>query len=43
MNGKEIQELYERSEKEKLEQHSVEEYCEQFDKEYEDFVKEIEA
>lgn len=42
MNGKEIQELYERSEKEKLEQHSVEEYFEQFDKEYDDFVKGME-
>ena len=43
MNGKEIQELYERSEKDKLENHSVEEYYNQFDKEYEEFVKEMEA
>lgn len=43
MNGKAIQELYERTEKEKLEHHSVEEYLEQFDKEYEDFEKEMEA
>ena len=43
MNGKEIQEMYERSEKEKLEQHSVEEYFEQFDKEYDDFVKGMEV
>ena len=42
MNGKEIQELYERSEKEKLENHSVEEYYDQFDKEYEEFVKKME-
>ncbi len=42
MNGNEIQEMYERSEKEKLEQHSVEEYFEQFDKEYDDFLEEME-
>ena len=43
MNGKEIQELYERSEREKLENHSVEEYYDQFDKEYEEFIKDMEA
>ena len=43
MNGKEIQELYERSKKEKTEQHSVEEYFAQFDKEYKEFIKELEV
>ena len=43
MNGKEIQELYESSEREKLENHSVEEYYDQFDKEYEEFIKDMEA
>ena len=43
MNGKEIQELYERSKKEKTEQHSVEEYFAQFDTEYKEFIKELEV
>ncbi|MBO4728981.1 MAG: hypothetical protein J5631_11215 [Spirochaetaceae bacterium] len=43
MTGKEIQELYERSEREKLENHSIDEYSSQFDKEYEEFVKGMEA
>ncbi len=43
INEKEIQELYELSEKEKMEKHSIEEYCNQLDKEYEEFLKEMEA
>ena len=43
MTGKEIQELYERSEREKMENYSIDEYTNQFDKEYEDFVKGMEA
>ncbi|MCQ2580357.1 MAG: hypothetical protein MJ159_06640 [Treponemataceae bacterium] len=42
MTGKEIQELYERSEREKLKNYSIDEYTNQFDKEYEEFVKEME-
>ena len=41
MTGKEIQELYERSEREKLENHSIDEYSSQFDKEYEEFENKL--
>ena len=42
-NEKIIQELYNKSDKEMLEEHSIEEYYMQFDKEYKDFLNNMEV